>query len=81
MKKIINLINNFKFLYLFIVIFIMARPAYSIPTTIEEFKKSIGTICIDLGIDFCAVKEEEIKKKKKTSKFYRDRTKDSNKTG
>ena len=69
MKKILNLINDFKFLYLFIVIFIMARPAYSIPTTIEEFKKSIGSICVDIGIDFCAVKEEEVKKKKKPRKF------------
>ena len=69
MKKILNLINNFKFLYLFIVIFIMARPAYSIPTTIEELKKSIGSICVDYGIDFCAVEEEEVKKKKKPRKF------------
>ena len=69
MKKILNLINNFKFLNLFIVIFIMARPAYSIPTTIEELKKSIGSICVDLGIDFCTVKEEEVRKKKKPRKF------------
>jgi len=47
MKKILNLINDFKFLYLFIVIFMMARPAYSIPTSIEELKKSIGSICAD----------------------------------
>ena len=69
MKNILNLINNFKFLYLFIVIFMMARPAYSIPTSIEEFKKSIGSICADYGIDFCAVEEEEAKKKKKPRKF------------
>ena len=41
MKKILNLINDFRFLYLFIVIFMMARPAYSIPTSIKELKKSI----------------------------------------
>ena len=69
MKKILNLINDFKFLYLFIVIFMMARPAYSIPTSIEELKKSIGSICTDYGIDFCAVEEEEVKKKKKPRKF------------
>ena len=68
MKKILNLINDFKILYLFIVIFMMARPAYSIPTSIEELKKSIGSICADYGIDFCAV-EEEAKKKKKPRKF------------
>ena len=69
MKKILNLINDFRFLYLFIVIFMMARPAYSIPTSIEELKKSIGSICADYGIDFCAVEEEEAKKKKNPRKF------------
>ena len=69
MKKILNLINDFKFLYLFIVIFMMARPAYSIPTSIEELKKSIGSICTDYGIDFCAVEEEEVKKEKNPRKF------------
>ena len=65
MKKILNLINDFKLLYLFIVIFMMARPAYSIPTSIEELKKSIGSICSEYGIGFCAVEEEEVKKNKK----------------
>ena len=69
MKKISILINDFRFLYLFIVIFMMARPAYSIPTSIEELKKSIGSFCADNGIDFCAVEEEEAKKKKKPRKF------------
>ena len=69
MKKILNLINDFRFLYLFIVIFMMARPAYSIPTSIEELKKSIGSICADYDIGFCAVEEEEVKKKKKPRKF------------
>ena len=69
MKKILNLINDFRVLYLFVVIFMMARPAYSIPTSIEELKKSIGSICADYGIDFCAVEEEEAKKKKKPRKF------------
>ena len=69
MKKILNLVNDFKLLYLFIVIFMIARPAYSIPTSIEEFKKSIGSICSEYGIGFCAVEEEEVKKNKKPRKF------------
>ena len=69
MKKILNLINDFRFLYLFIVIFMMARPAYSIPTSIDELKKSIGSICKDYNIGFCAVEEEEVKKKKNPRKF------------
>jgi len=47
----------------------MARPAYSIPTSIEELKNSIGLICTDYGIDFCAVEEEGPKKKKKPRNF------------
>ena len=69
MKKILNLINDFKPLYLFIVIFMMARPAYSIPTSIEELKKSIGSICANYGIEFCAIEEKEVKKKKKPRNF------------
>ena len=69
MKKILNLNNKFKVLYLFFVILILARPAYSIPTTIEELKKSIGSICKDYNIGFCAVEEQEVKKKKNPRKF------------
>jgi len=69
MKKILNLINNIRFLSFFIVILMMARPAYSIPTSIEEFKKTIGSICTEYGIDFCAAEQEEIKKKKKPRNF------------
>ena len=69
MKKIFNLNNNFKILYLFIVILMITRPAYSIPTSIEELKKTIGSICTDYNFDFCAVEEKEVKKKKKPRKF------------
>ena len=69
MKKIFNLNNNFRILYLFIVIIMITRPAYSIPTSIEELKKSIGSICTDYNFDFCAVEEKEVKKKKKPRKF------------
>jgi len=69
MEKILNLVNYFRYLYLFIVIFMMARPAYSIPTSIEELKNSIGLICTDYGIDFCAAEDEVAKKKKKPRNF------------
>ena len=69
MKKILNFINNYKSLYLFVVILMIARPAYSITTSIEELKKSIGSFCADYSIDFCAVEEEEVNKKKKPRKF------------
>jgi len=69
MNKKINFINNFKFLYLLIVIVLLARPAYSIPTTIDEFKETIGGFCSDLGISFCSVESDPKKKKKKPRKF------------
>lgn len=33
---------------------LMARPAYSIPTSVEEGKQLVGEVCADLGLDFCA---------------------------
>ena len=58
MNKIFNIINNYRFLYLFFGIIMLARPAYSIPTSIEELKESIGTLCANYGLDFCAVEED-----------------------
>ena len=47
----------------------ISRPAYSIPTSVEELKKTFSSICADIGIDFCAAKEKEVKKKKKPRNF------------
>lgn len=33
---------------------LLARPAYSIPTTLEEGQQLIGQLCADLGLEFCA---------------------------
>ena len=33
---------------------LVARPAYSIPATLEEGQQLIGKICADFGIEFCA---------------------------
>ncbi len=69
MIKKLNLFNYFRIISVFIIIVMLSRPAYSIPTTIDELKKSFGEICSDLGIDFCAVDPELIEKKKKQRKF------------
>ena len=69
MNKILNIVNDFKFLYLFIGIVMLARPAYSIPTSIDELKKSFGALCADYGLDFCAVESDVKKKAKKPRKF------------
>jgi flagellar motility protein MotE (MotC chaperone) len=47
----------------------MARPAYSIPTTIDEIKQSFGELCADYGLEFCASEPDAGKKKKKPHKF------------
>ena len=69
MNKILNIVNDYKFLYLFIGIVLLARPAYSIPTSIDELKQSLGTLCADYGLDFCAVEADVQKKAKKPRKF------------
>jgi flagellar motility protein MotE (MotC chaperone) len=64
MNKIFNIVNDYKFLYLFIGIVLLARPAYSIPSSIDELKQSFGTLCADYGLDFCAVELDDPPKKK-----------------
>ena len=69
MNKLLNFINEFKYLYLLLGFVMMARPAYSIPTTIDEIKQSVGSICADYGLEFCALEPEAEKKAKKAHKF------------
>ena len=69
MNKLLNIINEFKYLYLLFGFVMMARPAYSIPTTIDEIKQSVGSICADYGLEFCALEPEAEKKAKKVHKF------------
>ena len=38
---------------------LMARPAYSIPTTLKEGQQWIGKLCADFGIEFCAYVSQE----------------------
>ena len=38
---------------------LVARPAYSIPTTLEEGQQLIGKVCADFGIEFCAYVPQE----------------------
>ena len=69
MNKLLNFINEFKYLYLLFGFVMMARPAYSIPTTIDEIKQSVGSLCADYGLEFCALEPEDEKKAKKAHKF------------
>ena len=68
MNKLLNFINEFKYLYLLFGFVMMARPAYSIPTTIDEIKQSVGSLCAEYGLEFCAL-EPEAEKKAKDLKF------------
>ena len=69
MNKLLNFINEFKYLYLLFGFVMMARPAYSIPTTIDEIKQSVGPLCADYGLEFCAFELEAEKKAKKAHKL------------
>jgi len=69
MNKLLNITNNFKFLCLLFMFVMMARPAYSIPTSIDELKQSFGALCADYGLDFCAVEADVQNKAKKARKF------------
>ena len=61
--------NNFKVLLIFIILAMLTRPAYSIPTTIDELKKTLGDFCSDFGIDFCTEDSKDKKNKKNQRKF------------
>ena len=69
MNKLLNFTNNFKFLCLLFMFVMMARPAYSIPTTIDEIKQVFGALCADYGLEFCASQPDAVKKTKKPHKF------------
>ncbi len=69
MNKLLNFTNNFKFLCLLFMFVMMARPAYSIPTTIDEIKQVFGALCADYGLEFCASEPDAGKQTKKPHKF------------
>ena len=70
MNKLLNFINEFKYLYLLFGFVMMARPAYSIPTTIDEIKQTVGSLCADYGLEFCALEPEAGKKAKKAARKF-----------
>tara|TARA_B100000700_G_C14970904_1_gene821331 strand:+ start:37 stop:633 length:597 start_codon:yes stop_codon:yes gene_type:complete len=75
MTKKLNFMNNFKVLLIFIILAMLTRPAYSIPTTIDELKKTIGDFCSDFGIDFCT-EDSKVKKNKKNQRKFTESEKD-----
>lgn len=40
-------------------ILLVARPAYSIPTSLDEVQKLIGSLCWEYNLEFCATPPEE----------------------
>ncbi len=69
MNKLLNFTNNFKFLCLLFMFVMMARPAYSIPTTIDEIKQVFGALCSDYGLEFFPPDPNAGKKRKKPHNF------------
>ena len=49
------------------MLIMQVRPAYSIPSSLEEFQQMFGNLCYEYGLDFCASppkSEEEGNKRK-----------------
>ena len=75
MAKKLNIINYFSIILMFIIVLMSARPAYSIPTTIDELKRTLGEICSDFGIDFCK-EDSKVQKNKKNQRKFTESEKD-----
>ena len=54
MKTTFKILNHFSLLLIFSVFFLQSRPAYSIPTSLEEVKQTFGNLCYEYGLEFCA---------------------------
>ena len=46
--------NHFSLLLILSVLLLYARPAYSIPSSLEEIQQKFGNLCYEYGLEFCA---------------------------
>ena len=59
--------NHFSLLLILSVLLLYARPAYSIPSSLEEIQQKFGNLCYEYGLEICATppkSEEEDDKRK-----------------
>ena len=67
MNRVLKKIKNINLLFFFFMLIMQVRPAYSIPSSLEEFQQMFGNLCYEYGLDFCASppkSEEEGNKRK-----------------
>jgi|TARA_Y100000022_G_scaffold170967_1_gene157220 flagellar motility protein MotE (MotC chaperone) len=67
MNRVLKKIKNISLLCFFFMLIMLVRPAYSIPSSLEEFQQMFGNLCYEYGLDFCASppkSEEEGNKRK-----------------
>ena len=67
MNRVLKKIKNISLLFFFFMLIMQVRPAYSIPSSLEEFQQMFGNLCYEYGLDFCASppkSEEEGNKRK-----------------
>ena len=65
----LNFTYHFSRLFLCLLLFLAARPAYSIPTSLDEFQQLFGNLCQEYGLEFCAAPPKEEKKDEKSKEF------------
>jgi len=75
MNKLLNFTNNFKFLCLLFMFVMMARPAYSIPTTIDEIKQALGHCVQTTGLNFVHLNLMQEKRQRNLTSLLRVRKK------
>ena len=61
--------NHFSFLLILSVLLLYARPAYSIPSSLEEIQQTFGNLCYEYGLEFCATPPKSEKEGDKRKEF------------
>ena len=54
MTLTLKIFNHFSLLLILSVPLLYARPAYSIPSSLEEIQQKFGNLCYEYGLEFCA---------------------------
>ena len=49
--------------------FFLSRPAYSIPSSLDDVKKMFGNLCYEYELEFCAVTPQAEKRQEKRKEF------------
>ncbi len=59
MRSFVDFPYHFRLLLFCAGFLLLSRPAYSIPTSLDEVQKLIGGLCWEYGLEFCATPPED----------------------